>query len=619
MKTNRILLVLALLGVALASAPTVAQSPPPQKTRITRLDDLPRHTYQLTMKVSELLANDEAFPAFAADVRRDIEGDLLKYEIVDVATLKRLYQTLARLDLLEGRDDQALQWTERIRDLETKRAEKLTTGLVSGAIIAARRAAGDDPQKLREAFRAHLAAQIADLPWDIVEDVMVQTKGQMEIMNENLLIGTVSAQLDPVVEKSGEVSDELARQIVSMRMLLRTLMPFKDDVVSVIGEAIERNRVARADIWPQREVALDADTKAQPVVVAIWDSGVDTAVFDGLLVTERGEGDDIDVAGIAFDLEGRRSDGLLPPLGDAAGRIGQIMNHMKGFLDVRAGVDSPEAQRLRTLLGELKPDEVQALLEDLSLCGNYTHGTHVAGIAAAGNPFIRILPARLTFDHRMTPTLPTVERARRMAEVYRETVEYFTLKGVRVANLSWGGGLKNVESALEKNAAGGDAAERAALAREIFEIEKAGLREALESVPDILFIVAAGNSDNDVEFEEMIPSSFDLPNVLVVGAVNRAGLPTGFTSFGRTVRVYANGFEVESYVPGGERLKLSGTSMAAPQVTNLAAKLLAVEPDLTPAGVIERILAATDASPTDRPLRLIHPHRAMKAEQGNEE
>ncbi len=73
-----------------------------------------------------------------------------------------------------------------------------------------------------------------------------------------------------------------------------------------------------------------------------------------------------------------------------------------------------------------------------------------------------------------------------------------------------------------------------------------------------------------------------LPNLLTVGAVDLAGDEASFTSYGPTVKVHANGYQVESYLPGGERVALSGTSMASPQVTNLAAKMLAVNPKLKP-------------------------------------
>jgi len=115
--------------------------------------------------------------------------------------------------------------------------------------------------------------------------------------------------------------------------------------------------------------------------------------------------------------------------------------------------------------------------------------------------------------------------------------------------------------------------------------------------PDILFVTAAGNSDNDVEFDVVIPSSFNLPNLMVVGALDQAGDPTGFTSGGMNVRVYANGFQVESYVPGGETMKMSGTSMASPNVCNLAAKLMARKPELKPSEVVYMIENGCDIHP----------------------
>ena len=88
----------------------------------------------------------------------------------------------------------------------------------------------------------------------------------------------------------------------------------------------------------------------------------------------------------------------------------------------------------------------------------------------------------------------------------------------------------------------------------MLEIMSDGLRKAMAEAKNILFVAAAGNSDTDVDFDQTIPSSFDLPNLMVVGAVDQAGDPTGFTSQGKNVRLYANGFEVESYVPGGGRM-----------------------------------------------------------------
>jgi subtilisin family serine protease len=101
--------------------------------------------------------------------------------------------------------------------------------------------------------------------------------------------------------------------------------------------------------------------------------------------------------------------------------------------------------------------------------------------------------------------------------------------------------------------------------------------------------------------------------VLTVGAVDEAGNETGFTSLGSVVDLYANGFEVESYVPGGSRMPLNGTSMSSPQVLNLAAKLLALAPDLTTDELRRLIIDGTDARQLEtREIRLMNPKRSLE-------
>jgi subtilisin family serine protease len=76
---------------------------------------------------------------------------------------------------------------------------------------------------------------------------------------------------------------------------------------------------------------------------------------------------------------------------------------------------------------------------------------------------------------------------------------------------------------------------------------------------------------------------------------------------GENVVVYANGFEVESYVPGGERIAMSGTSMSSPHAANLAAKLLAIHPELSPQEVIALIEKGADRLEEDSALLLMNP------------
>ena len=144
----------------------------------------------------------------------------------------------------------------------------------------------------------------------------------------------------------------------------------------------------------------------------------------------------------------------------------------------------------------------------------------------------------------------------------------------------------------------------------MFNVGRDALTEAMANAPEVLFVVAAGNSDNDAAFDELIPSGINLPNILTVGAVDQAGEETSFSTFGTNVDVHANGFEVESKLPGGEAMKYSGTSMAAPNVANLAAKLLAVAPELDVAQLTSLIMLGADRSEDGR-IRLINPKRSF--------
>src|SRR5204862_474638 len=162
--------------------------------------------------------------------------------------------------------------------------------------------------------------------------------------------------------------------------------------------------------------------------------------------------------------------------------VPQLKSRLKGFSDLQANIDSPEATELEKFLSTLKPDAYKATIEEINLAGNWMHGTHVAGIAVAGNPYARIVIARIEFGHTLRPDpCPSQELA------------------------------------------------------------------------------------------------------------EKAGDEASFTSYGPTVAVHANGYQVESVIPGGEKLAESGTSMASPQVANLAGKILAVNPSLKPKDVIALI------------------------------
>ena len=597
----RLPLLLPLLAAALAG-PGLAAKP-----KITSQDELPRFTYEFKGDITAVLTSDAAYARLAPLVRADLERLLNDYDILDRTTVQGIHGSLLSLDLNDGNFDAALGHIARMRELEEKPAAKLLTGLLAQSYIEARRATEyPDEAAFRAAFQKAYAAKINALPWEIVGEDLKQAKGSAEIVTEPLVLGNLQASFQPGVDKNGTISGDIATSLVGARSTVRNFIPLKAERVAVLTAFIEANRVEKPDIWAARNFALGPDDKLTPVIVAVWDSGIDLPIFAAQgLVHEA-------APGIAFDLKSNPVPELLFPLTpEQLERYPAAKAFTKGLQDLRASVDSPQAAALRKRMSELKQEEVKAFLEELSIFGNYTHGTHVAGISTAGNPAARLIAARITFDHKMIPDLPTLESVAKEAAAMRATVDYLRTARARVVNMSWGGGARGYEIGLEMNGAGGTPEERKALARQMFVLTRDALTAAMRDAPEILFVVAAGNSDNDVGFDEMIPSGIDLPNILTVGAVDMAGDETSFTSHGASVDVHANGYEVDSYLPGGDREKYSGTSMASPNVANLAAKLLAVDPSLTPTDVIALILGGAERTADGR-RNLIHPLKSLE-------
>jgi hypothetical protein len=606
----------------LAGAAFAQQAPSPGKPVVRSQADLPRHTYELPTPTASALLSDPGFATLADQVRRDVEQLLASYTIEDRATLRDLYGTLESLALLAGDHEAALRHVATVRELQDKPAERFTSGLITEAVVAAERAGGDAADRL-VALRAAFAAAVAALPWDVVQERIEEIKGGLEIYGRNLFVGLVQSQYDPAASESGRISGEAARALIEMRKAIDRVLPYREPLVEVLQAHIDRHRAEKPDIWTEREVAFPGAKGLHPVVIGIWDSGVDTSIFGEQLFrneaeTFDGRDDDgngfvDDVHGIAYGLwGGAPTPELLYPLDEAARqRLPEMRDLVKGFFDLRANVDSPQARAVKGRFAAMQPAEVQPMMEDFLRFALFVHGTHVAGIAVAGNPVARILVVRETWPFELVPPPITREVAVRWGANMERTVGYLQRHGARVVNMSWEVTTKEIERMYETNGIGASAEERHRLAREAFDILSGGMRRAMESAPGILFVPAAGNSDEDVSFAVGMPASFTLPNVLAVGAVDRAGDETAFTSYGETVRAHANGFEVESFVPGGERLPFSGTSMAAPHVVNLAAKLFALDPSLTPEEVVGLILDGATRT-EDRRRVLIHPKRSME-------
>ena len=592
---------------------TLAGAQSGAKKKVTSQSDLPRFTYPMEKPASELLQADAAtFNAFAAKVRADLETVFRDYDISDKSTMRELLYARLNLQQLAGEYPEALATVKQIRGLEDKPAAKLTSGIYTEAWLnAAMETKSTSGPAFEQAFRRNYAAIVDPLPWDVVQDTMKSGWSRAKLASAANMVGFVKTELDPAVEKSKALNNDEAWDLIAARKAIQFDVPLKDQRAEVLGKYVTAHNVVKPDIWEAREVTLTDKDKLTPVLVAIWDSGIDVSIFGDNVYTDphpTTSGNH----GLAFLDDGGVSHDWTYPLTPAQEKeYPTFRDEIKASQDLENGIDSPEAKALQQKMSTYTPEQMHERAELHKVLGFYMHGTHVAGIAARGNPAIRLVVAR--FDDQLPdlPFQPTPEWAHRMAADFMQMADYFRTRNVRVVNLSWGDDPQEIELWLSKTGGPSDPGERKKRAAEIYSIWHDAVESAMKAAPNTLFVVAAGNADSDASFLQDVPAGLRLPNLIAVGAVNQAGDETSFTSYGPTVVVDADGYEVESYVPGGARVKESGTSMASPNVTNLAAKLFALDPSLTPEQVIELIRAGATASEDGR-RHLIDPKKSVE-------
>ncbi|MFG0450122.1 S8 family serine peptidase [Shewanella sp. YQ_9] len=203
------------------------------------------------------------------------------------------------------------------------------------------------------------------------------------------------------------------------------------------------------------------------------------------------------------------------------------------------------------------------------------HGTHVAGtIGAKGNNGLGV--AGVNWDvtiigcQFLTPA-GTGSTADAIA-----CIDYMTdLKvnhgvDIKATNNSWGGG--GFSQALKDS------------------IEAAG--EA-----GILFLAAAGNDTSDNDASPHYPSNYESDIVMSIASTDSSDGISWFSNWGATsVDMAAPGSAILSTVPGGGYESYSGTSMATPMVTGVAALVWSINPDLTPLEMKELLMNSGDAN-----------------------
>ncbi len=362
------------------------------------------------------------------------------------------------------------------------------------------------------------------------------------------------------------------------------------------------------EIWSSRDVTIAESAPSAPVRIGIWDSGVDTTLFGPRLAR------DVDgrVLVRGYDPHKRRQDLPMARLpASILARTDELNRYLMAYDDMDSRVESDLVTALRERRRTMTAAERAEMEDAVDLWSGYVHGTGVADIALAGHGRAEIVIARMEWWHG-SPPVPCWDRelAVREAESIGDLLRFLVASGARVVNMSWGRAEQSYLSNLAQCAPAMPEAERRAIARFTVDTIRSVLREGMRASPKVLFVGAAGNAGTSVESANPA-TRFSLPNFLLVGAVDHVGARARYTNIGPEVTLYANGERVPARLPGGATSFPSGTSMAAPNVSNAAAKVLAVDPSLSGAELRQLLERTSDANATGD--RLLHTARAVEA------
>jgi thermitase len=199
------------------------------------------------------------------------------------------------------------------------------------------------------------------------------------------------------------------------------------------------------------------------------------------------------------------------------------------------------------------------------------HGTHVAGIAAAcGNNGIGV--AGVAWGARLMPVKVLDSSGSGYYSDIADGIIYAVDNGAKVVNLSLGGTGSS-----------------------------STLSDAIQYAHDhgVLVVVAAGNcaqggsSCDNVSNPIMYPAAY--PAALAVAATDSGDNWANFSEHRPYVSVAAPGVSIYSTIRGGSYSTLSGTSMATPYVSGLAALLWSFAPSLT----VDQVESAIESTADD--------------------
>ena len=311
-------------------------------------------------------------------------------------------------------------------------------------------------------------------------------------------------------------------------------------------------------------------------------------------------------------------------------------NNNKLFDKTLVGTFSPNVYKFfevqtRLMKGQGTPDDLtwirqkqgdRKFLAELSVFGNFVHGTHVAGIAAKGADAakvmgLKIIPTKaptvgggrsLKYFGRLNESadpdkliktglkLLASQQAKQLAPIGK----YVATQKARIANCSFGtstGAAKRILGPLLEKILKRTPTEEELTNYSIFfvnEVVKAA-ETLVAPAKDTLFVIAAGNDGMDNDQFPTSPANIKRDNTITVAATFEYKKLASFSNFGaKMVEIAAPGVGILSAIPGNEYLTVNGTSQAAPFVAGVAGMVLDQNPALSNSDVKAILMSTSD-------------------------
>lgn len=202
---------------------------------------------------------------------------------------------------------------------------------------------------------------------------------------------------------------------------------------------------------------------------------------------------------------------------------------------------------------------------------NPGHGTHCAGIVGAvGNNATGIAG----MSQEVSLMAVRFLGADGSGDLYAgaRAIDYATKNGAHIISASWGAA-----------------------------VQEAGAKPIIEAIgrandAGVIFIAAAANDGKNNDVRAVYPANANFPNMISVAASQSDDTKPSWSNFGAaTVHVAAPGHQILSTLPGNSYGDLSGTSMATPMVSGLAALLLAATDDAINGATMRALLQSSGA------------------------